>query len=202
MLHFGTHGQQLVHFVLCKAEAERERIMQHIEAAAEAMWKDGSCAEWTSEAEWSVKATAREVNGPMLAFLAKECGFHDEACVDFFRWGAKLFGRLPKSGNGVPIPPDWSWDPGTILQDREARNRKVGHSSGAHFCYLLRSVFLCKVLQKLRDDLFAEELFDLSSKEVEKGRVLRPSAASPSRCCVCQAGSRGRSRYQSYPWRK
>ena len=112
-------------FVRCQAEGERESVMQSIEASAQAMRDDGSCAAWAASAGWSVKATACDVNGPLLEFLARACGFHDEACVEFFRKGAKLFGRLPRSGNGVQIPPDESWDPDSILRDREARNMKV-----------------------------------------------------------------------------
>ena len=40
---------------------------------------------------------ADEVNGPLMAALAAKVGYHDVDCVELFREGAPLVGKLTRS---------------------------------------------------------------------------------------------------------
>ena len=40
------------------------------------------------------------VNGPAMEALAEATGYEDTECIDFFRYGAPLMGKLPLSCNG------------------------------------------------------------------------------------------------------
>ncbi len=50
--------------------------------------QDGECEKWSSYASQEIKALAREVNAPLLAFLAEYINEGDADCIDFFRYGA------------------------------------------------------------------------------------------------------------------
>ena len=39
---------------------------------------------------------SRSVHGPLLELLARECGYHDYICVEIFRRGGCIVGRLER----------------------------------------------------------------------------------------------------------
>lgn len=43
---------------------------------------------------------AAEVNGPLMEVLAEKVGYHDKECIDLFRKGAHIVGKLHRTGNG------------------------------------------------------------------------------------------------------
>ena len=45
-----------------------------------------------------VQGVAGTVNGPLLQALAEATGFKDKECIEFFRKGARLTGKLAPSG--------------------------------------------------------------------------------------------------------
>ena len=47
-----------------------------------------------------MREIAGSVNGPMLELLAEAVEHPDKNCVDFFRYGAELYGELPICGLG------------------------------------------------------------------------------------------------------
>ena len=55
---------------------------------------------WMKGCDELVKKMCTSVNGPALEALAKATHYEDAECVNFFRWGAPLFGKLPCSING------------------------------------------------------------------------------------------------------
>ena len=81
---------------------EREATLQVLEATAAKCVSDGSCRRWLAGADAEVQRVSEHVNGPMLEALANHAGYHDVACVECFRKGADLFGKLQVSGNGTP----------------------------------------------------------------------------------------------------
>ena len=76
--------------------------MQGIEARGRVLSDCGAIAEWFSQADIRVRTVACDVNGPLLEELARSVNYHDLECVEHFRLGAPLYGRLPAAGNGLP----------------------------------------------------------------------------------------------------
>ena len=98
----------------------REKAILRIEAFARELRRSGQSADWANADDPRLREAADGVNGPLLvscgifchAFvfvvcicacqerLAKYIKFHDCACVEMFRRGAPLVGKLVCSGNG------------------------------------------------------------------------------------------------------
>lgn len=109
------------------------------------------------------------VNGPLLAMLAESCGFHDTACVGLFRTGSDIIGRLPCSGNGMPIDPNLSFDKKALLAGVAARNAEM--------------------LKRARVDPYSSDLVAQTRADAKLGRMTMPRPACEldlSRISVCQ----------------
>ena len=112
---------------------------------------------------------ANGVNGPLLAMLAESCGFHDSACVELFRTGSDIIGKLPCSGNGVPIDPTFSFDKSALLAGVAARNADM--------------------LKRARVDPYSSDLVAQTRADAKLGRMIEPRPASEldlPRFSVCQ----------------
>ena len=68
---------------------------------------------------------AQEVHGPMLELLAEAIDCHGRECINIFRQGGVLHGRLPPCGNGVPREPEEAFDPMVLQHGCRERNLKV-----------------------------------------------------------------------------
>ena len=115
---------------------------------------------------------AAEVNGPLTNELAHDIAFHDAACVDTLRTGAKLvraYGplrsdaltvhcvkvdELELSGNGVPIAPERDLTLEELLAQRLESNTEL--------------------LRRMREDPHAVDLMDACEKDAELGRMSQP----------------------------
>lgn len=97
-----------------------------------------------------------EANGPLLLHLAKLIKYHDVRCVDMLRVGGPLIGKLPCSGNGVPILGQTSGlsELEALLNEREARNRSL--------------------VSSLREDPHATDLLKMAASDAALGRMSRP----------------------------
>ena len=84
---------------------EREAVLRDLEQRAEELVRNGECKAWLEDADPYIKIISESVNGPLLAELALEIGYHDPSCVDIFRRGGCLMGLLDVSGNGKQINP-------------------------------------------------------------------------------------------------
>ena len=98
----------------------REKTILRIEAFARELRRSGKSADWANAKDPNLRKAADGVNGPLLVScgvfclalyfvmwmcacqerLAKYIKFHDCACIDMFRRGAPLLGKLVCSGNG------------------------------------------------------------------------------------------------------
>ena len=86
--------------------------------------------------------------------LAMACSHDDVACVDFFRAGAPLLGKLAMSGNGRPeVFPKFE-DLGVLKDSSVARNARI--------------------VRGLREDEFSQELYDLTVADSDLNRMSKP----------------------------
>ena len=157
---------------------ERETIMSNLEAAGQAMWGKGLCAEWLRGGDANAAKVSATVNGVMMADLCRAVDFHDFECVEMFRAGESLFvcvrcrsiviacvcltggslyGLLEQCGLGAFMPgePD-----GSIRDVRATSDRSNAY-----------------LLSKLRTDAFEDELHRLTCADAELGRMSWPEEA-------------------------
>ena len=76
-------------------------VLLCLSATGAELWRSGKVDEWYKCSDRLVRGVAKDVNGPLLVELANYVGYHDTECIDFFRSGAALLGKLPVSGNGT-----------------------------------------------------------------------------------------------------
>ena len=98
-----------------------------------------------------------EVNGPTLQALSEAAGHDDPSCVEFFRKGAPLLGKLPMSSNGDPF----AWPAHECPKKLEANL----HASNK------------KLVSKLRADSTSEQLFQQAVADAGLGRMSPPVEA-------------------------
>ncbi len=60
-----------------------------------------------------------------MALLAELCDFHDKECVEMFRKGAQLIGKLCCSSNGLPQADEKHFHEGAVHVGKEGRNARV-----------------------------------------------------------------------------
>ena len=63
------HVRLALHVSLCRAKGAKDEVLQRF---------------------------AAEVNGPLMVALAEKAGYHDVDCVELFREGAPLVGKLTR----------------------------------------------------------------------------------------------------------
>ena len=61
----------------------------------------GAVKNWLDKCDDKIQAVSATVNGPLIEALAEATGFSDKACIEQFRKGAPILGRLPSSGRGT-----------------------------------------------------------------------------------------------------
>ena len=83
-----------------ETNARREAMISAIEADAAALYASGAVDTWFGEADEHVRAISVGVNGPLWDRLLKAAGHEDLQCIEQFRQGAQLLGKLPVTGNG------------------------------------------------------------------------------------------------------
>ena len=66
--------------------------------------------------------------------------YHDSACVELFRKGAPLVGRLPRAANGEEVPANHTVDVKGLKRDAVINNERV--------------------IRKLREDEHAQQLHE------------------------------------------
>ena len=115
-----SHGCELDNFVagaihwICTTspgdiKRTREEATQGLERMAEALWDNGSVEAWSAGVDEQIRRITETVNGPALERIAGITNFCDPGCVELFRQGADLVGRLPLSGLGSEREhPPWS----------------------------------------------------------------------------------------------
>ena len=119
--------------------------MSQIEAAAREMQANGSCDAWFEKSTSGIKKVVSHtlhlclpqllhvachkvsngVNGPIMELLAAACQYHDADCIEMFRSGGQLFGKLPAVGNGVSCTPETQCNPDLVKQGCSERNEQV-----------------------------------------------------------------------------
>ena len=75
---------------------EREAIMTNLEAAGQAMWEKGLCADWLRGADTWVAKVSATVNGVLLTDLCRAIDYRDFECVEMLRTGNLLFECVPQ----------------------------------------------------------------------------------------------------------
>ena len=111
---------------------------------------------------------ARDVHGPLMELLAEAIKYHDKGCLNIFRRGGTLHGRLEPCGNGSPTVADDDFDPVLWKANCLDRNRKVSLTLARCVC----GQYVClQVLSKLKDDQHEEELLRVSEADVALGRM-------------------------------
>lgn len=118
--HTGLLRCCVLHLLLVQVNAHREKTISEIEMRAKEMRRCGATADWANVKDSRLREAAHGVNGPLLvgylcrvfAFvsaacacecqesLAKDINYHDIGCIEMFRVGAPLLGKLECSGNG------------------------------------------------------------------------------------------------------
>ena len=137
--------------------SEREYILSSLEAEGRSMWASGACQSWLESAEAALAAVSATVNGPILQDLCRAISYDDAECIDLFRVGADLYGRMPVSSIGPLEAEDDCVMSGCINElwhNRVDSNRKL--------------------LRSLKLDKFHNELHQLTLEDAAHGRVTYP----------------------------
>ena len=108
------------------AMAEREATMRAIEELANEIETKGLKRRWSSAIkDPALKKFADEVNGPLMELLALRARYHDAECVDLFRKGAPIVGKLHRTGNGTPQAQPARKSVNELRQERSKTNAAV-----------------------------------------------------------------------------
>lgn len=115
----------------------------------------GACSAWSSVGDDGCQKFSSEVNGPLAELLLQRTSHTDNTCFDVFRFGAPLYGDLPKTGNGVAcsLPPPASVE--FLCSKVRQRNRKL--------------------LKRLQNDKFAQQLLLQTQADATLGRMTPPT---------------------------
>ena len=132
----------------------REDAISDIEFRQHELWESGEATEWLMSADPHARVIAQDVNGPLIEELAAASGFWDPECIDMFRFGAPVVGKLPLSGSG---PPCAVTEPVPVEDLRE----KCGERNRA-------------LLSTLREDPHADFLMSQIKKDAALGRITEP----------------------------
>ncbi len=120
-----------------------------------------------------------------MALLAELCDFRDKECVEMFRKGAQLIGKLCCSGNGLPQADVKHFQEGAVHKGKKRRNERVRcWACDVH----ARMPLALQVLRKAgHESKYADKLWETSLKEVSLGRMSGPYAEhelDPSVVCI------------------
>jgi hypothetical protein len=85
-----------------KIIAKREKAIRLIEERANKFRKKGTVRRWLSLADTHAAVIAHDVNGPLMWELCKQTGFGDTGCIESFRTGAPITGRIPAAATATP----------------------------------------------------------------------------------------------------
>ena len=132
---------------------ERENIMRSIEAKAAQIKQSMVWSQWqASIRDEKIRALVKGVNGPMMRLLAKKAQYHDAACVDLFRDGAPLVGKIARTGSYTPKEKLAEISVAQLKEDRKSKNERL--------------------IQSIRQDTqWAEVLLQACKDDVNKGRM-------------------------------
>ena len=100
----------------------------------------GACNEWLAAASPEIVGVAECVNGPLLNELIRTIGHSDAHCADLFRYGADLFGPLPRCGVGDVIGDADTcakYSRGSCLQDNRELFKSLREDKNAHALHKL-----------------------------------------------------------------
>ena len=137
--------------------SEREYILSSLEAEGRSMWASGACEPWLQSADAALAAVSATVVGPTLLDLCRAMGYDDAECIDLFRVGADLYGRMPVSSIGALKSEDDCVMSGSI--DELWHNRVDSNR---------------KLLRSLKLDKFHNELHQLALDDAAHGRITYP----------------------------
>ena len=139
---------------------QREHLIRQLEQRAEDLRSSGACDRWFNGADSHVRGVAREINGPLLEELAAITCAPDAKCIECFRHGAQLLGKLPCSGIGEPFeyPEHSSTD--DLMQHRCEKNQEI--------------------LASLREDKHSQQLHELTMNDAKLYRMSQPILAANS----------------------
>ena len=93
---------------------EREATLRAIEKMAEELHANGACRQWyVRRSRWvlcsdasmplrrrcaatdpAVRSLISDINGPLMEVLADRIRYHDRGCIELFRQGAPIVGKL------------------------------------------------------------------------------------------------------------
>ena len=157
-----------------KVNAHRESTIASIEKIGKEMRRSGRYEDWANVPDKKLREAARGVNGPLLEFLAKGMGYSDAACIELFRSGAPLLGKLACTGNGTALREVGI--PDLDLLDRECAQRWVWRLTG--FAFLFMRLQLCarnrEMLASLKEDENSGVLFKKTCDDALKGWMSEP----------------------------
>ena len=93
----------------------------------------------------------QSVNGPAMEALAKATGYTDTSCIDFFRYGAPLMGKLPQTTNGREEKYSEPVAVEDLMKSTRALNKKLVHTlkeeqHSAMLCDQGHVLFTCLII--------------------------------------------------------
>ena len=133
---------------------EREAVICALEDACARMFKSGLVADWYAGCDENIKTLCRVVNGPLLEQLAKITQHCDPVCIEFFRVGAPLLGKLPVSGIGTPCADAVARPLSELKSQCQASNAAL--------------------LRSLKQAEHSDKLLDMMAADAEVGRMTPP----------------------------
>ena len=83
--------------------AKREAMVKQLEQANQTQKKTHASEDWFKGCDPLVRKAAQNVKGALFQQLLVATDYHDVDCVNLFRRGAKMTGKLHRSGVGGPI---------------------------------------------------------------------------------------------------
>ena len=83
---------------------------------------------WMHGCDSLIARMCQSVNGPAMEALAKATGYTDTSCIDFFRYGAPLMGKLPQTTNGREEKYSEPVAVEDLMRSTRALNKKLVHT--------------------------------------------------------------------------
>ena len=142
---------------------QREAIISRIERQAKSFVQNGRAAAWRAgAADGKIERLISDVNGPLLDLLLREAAHKDVECCEAMRRGFPLLGELPFTHNGSA--------------------ERIEASDSAESLREVARVHNEEVISSLRGDPLSAELFKLTQKDADLGRMTALEA--PDRCAT------------------
>ncbi len=116
---------------------------------------------------------SRSINGPVLEALAESTQFADAVCVNSFRKGAPLMGKLAFAGDRLYVT-EWACTVVVLLVPGNGPAKKFPDHKSIQRLHESRAERNVQTLKRVREDVHSNELLQKTLGDAEEGRMNPP----------------------------